>query len=319
MIVAGFDEAGYGPKLGPLVVAGVAFEVEGARLGEAGDLWELLGPAVRRTARGDDGAVWVADSKAIKPRKGGLRNLELGVLAFRGPGGAPRTLAELLTALGDDPGACGAQAWFADLAGVELPAYCWSGEVASRAERLGEAGASAGVRFVGAEARVLDARRYNARIAATGNKATVLGETFADLLAALRAQTEGPLDVVADKHGGRRVYLRLLGRAFPLCPIDPLREGDQESVYRVRTPRGPVQVAFRQGGEEASLAVALASMHCKYLRELLMGRFNAWFRERLPELRPTAGYAVDAGRFLEEVRPALPDLGVSLDALVRAR
>lgn len=319
MIVAGFDEAGYGPKLGPLVVAGTAFEVDGATLGEPVDLWERLGPAVRRTARGDDAAVWVADSKAIKPRKNGLRNLELGVLAFRGPGQAPATLHELMVALGDDPGACGAQAWFTDLPEVGLPAYSWSGEVASRAQRLAEAGGASGVRFVGAEARVLDARRYNARIAATGNKAAVLGETFVDLLAALRAQTEGPLDVVADKHGGRRVYLRLLGRAFPMCPIDPLVEGNEESVYRVRTPRGPVQIAFRQGGEEASLAVALASMHCKYLREILMGRFNAWFQERLPDLRPTAGYAVDAGRFLEDVRAELPKLGVSLDVLVRSR
>ncbi len=322
MIVAGFDEAGYGPKLGPLVVAGTAFEVDADPSDApdaALDLWERLAPAVRRTAKGDAAKVWVADSKAIKPRKDGLKQLELGVLAFRGVGGVPATVADLLAALGDDPHACRDQLWFHDLEQVTLPAYGWAGEVAARAARIAEAGAAAGVRYLGAEVRVLDARRYNARIAATHNKSEVLGETFVDLLRALRLQTRGPLEVVADKHGGRSHYLRLLGRAFALCPIDPLVEGPDLSAYALRTPQGPLRVTFRQSAEEVSLPVALASMHCKYLREVLMGRFNAWFQERIPGVKPTAGYAQDAGRFLEEVRARLPGLGVSLDTLVRSR
>lgn len=319
MIVAGFDEAGYGPKLGPLVVAGVAFEVAGAAFGDEVDLWARLGPAVRRTAKEDPARVWVADSKEIKPRKDGLKQLELGVLAFRGPGGVPRTLPALLAALGEDPAGCGGVAWFDDLAAVTLPAHAWAGEVAARALRLHEAGARAGVRFLGAEARVLDAPRYNARVAATNNKATVLAETFVDLLQALRRKTTGPLEVVADKQGGRSDYLRLLGRAFAGSPIDCLAEGAAESVYLLKTRQGPLRVSFRMEGEKSSLAVALASMHCKYLRELFMARLNAWFLERCPGVRPTAGYAQDAGRFLAEVRPALPALGVSLDTLVRAR
>ncbi|MHC4591536.1 MAG: hypothetical protein ACYS8L_02445, partial [Planctomycetota bacterium] len=43
---AGIDEAGYGPRLGPLVVAGTAFALE--REPKEGILWETLRDAVSR-------------------------------------------------------------------------------------------------------------------------------------------------------------------------------------------------------------------------------------------------------------------------------
>ena len=42
-LVAGIDEAGYGPQLGPLVVAGTAFRIEVAPA--AGVLWDVLAEA----------------------------------------------------------------------------------------------------------------------------------------------------------------------------------------------------------------------------------------------------------------------------------
>jgi hypothetical protein len=42
-------------------------------------------------------------------------------------------------------------------------------------------------------------------------------------------------------------------------------------------------------------------MAAKYLRELAMQAFNAYWAERLPALRPTAGYPADARRFKEEI------------------
>jgi hypothetical protein len=317
MIVAGFDEAGYGPKLGPLTVACTAFEVEGAELGDEVDLWDLLGDAVRRTGKGDKSKVWVADSKAIKPRKDGLKNLEFGVLAFRES--QPKTLPELLLALGQSTAGYRNIPWYQDLDEVAVPAYGWAGEVATRAEKIRAASKKAGVRYLGAGVRVLDAAHYNERIEATQNKGKVLGETCVGLLRNLREQTRGPLVATFDKHGGRSRYLRLLGAALPMCKLDVLAEGPALSAYSAETPQGPVRAIFCTGGEEHSLPVALASMHCKYLRELFMDQFNAWFQEKMPGLKKTAGYAMDAKRFLQDIRGELPKWGVPLDTLVRTR
>ncbi len=317
MIFAGFDEAGYGPKLGPLTVAYSAFEVDGVGFDDRVDLWDLLGSAVRRTGREDKAKVWIADSKAIKPRKDGLKNLEFGVLGFRKA--PPKSLTALLEELGQETAGYGRLPWYQALEQVKVPAHAWAGEVATRYQRLSAACEGAGVRFVGAQVRVLDAAHYNRRIAATLNKGKVLGETCVDLLKGLRASTEGPLSITCDKHGGRSRYLPLVGAAFPMCSLDVDHEGAASSAYRVKTRRGPVRIEFCTGGEDHSLPVALASMHCKYLRELFMDQFNAWFQERMPGLKKTAGYAVDANRFLNEVGDSLPEWGVALDTLVRSR
>ena len=51
---------------------------------------------------------------------------------------------------------------------------------------------------------------------------------------------------------------------------------------------------------ETSLATACASLAAKSIRELAMHGFNKYWRTLQPDLRPTAGYNMDAGRFLED-------------------
>ncbi len=124
---------------------------------------------------------------------------------------------------------------------------------------------------------------------------------------------------MVDRQGGRTTYARLLGQAFPNAPIETDLETPEVSRYRVRTRRGVVRATFRVEAEQASLPVALASMTCKYVREVLMDRLNAWFCARVDGLAPTAGYATDANRFLAEVGPQLGRLGVRAGDLVRCR
>lgn len=324
LIFAGLDEAGYGPRLGPLVVSCTAFAVDERRWGASPDLWQALAGAVKHEAGGDPAQVWVADSKQIKPRKDGVRLLELGVLSFLSSvenGAVPTALPQLLAQVGIDPARIGAsRPWYGGLAGQRLPSMAWPGEVVTRAARLREAGALAGASFLGAAARVLSEDQFNARVRETENKAAVLGEATVELLRALRSGWPGPpLSIVVDKHGGRDRYARLLGRAFPLCPIDPEAEGAELSAYRVGTPLGPVRVVFRPEAELHALPVALSSMLAKYLRELFMAQLNGWFQARVPKLKPTAGYAEDADRFLTDLEPELPRLGLTREALVRAR
>ena len=79
-------------------------------------------------------------------------------------------------------------------------------------------------------------------------------------------------------------------------------------------------IHFREKGEAAFMPTALASMLCKYLRELCMHSFNAWWCNQIAGLRPTAGYYQDGSRlWLMDVEPHLGRLGVKRETLVRVR
>ena len=60
-------------------------------------------------------------------------------------------------------------------------------------------------------------------------------------------------------------------------------------------------------------------MTAKYIRELYMEAFNAYWLGRMEGLRPTAGYAKDARRFLQDIASLIEDGRVDLTALIRDR
>jgi hypothetical protein len=60
-------------------------------------------------------------------------------------------------------------------------------------------------------------------------------------------------------------------------------------------------------------------MVSKYLRELFMGEFNAFWQRHVPGLKPTAGYPGDANRFFDAIRPKVSELGLSDSMVWRAR
>ncbi|MGC4004140.1 MAG: hypothetical protein QM811_13880 [Pirellulales bacterium] len=64
---------------------------------------------------------------------------------------------------------------------------------------------------------------------------------------------------------------------------------------------------------------AAASMTAKYLREVAMHSFNRFWRAKSPELKPTCGYAVDAGRFLNDIAPLRRELNVPDEILIRCK
>jgi len=98
MVYAGIDEAGYGPRIGPLTVAMSAFRVPVAVSsaspdglhGAAPDLWRLLRAAVgkaKQAAGKRAPVIYVDDSKLLKgsnglKRRHPLDRLEQGVLSF---------------------------------------------------------------------------------------------------------------------------------------------------------------------------------------------------------------------------------------------
>ena len=99
------------------------------------------------------------------------------------------------------------------------------------------------------------------------------------------------------------------GREFPDEFIEVRDEGPRQSVYHFGPQERRVDVSFRVGAE-ACLPAALASMASKYLRELSMLAINDYWRRRVPQLRPTAGYPNDAKRFRAEIAEAVQGLDI---------
>ncbi len=113
--------------------------------------------------------------------------------------------------------------------------------------------------------------------------------------------------VVVDRQGGRAAYGGVLNRAFPDAIVTTIGESATNSSYELRgigeAEGRAMRVRFQTEAEASHFPVALASMTAKLVRELAMARFNRAWCERIAELKPTAGYALDGERWLNDVRP----------------
>lgn len=323
---AGIDEAGYGPRLGPLVVAGTAFVV-GERPAQDG-LWEVLGDAVARHAKGSDGRLVVNDSKKLYSPAVGLRRLEEGVLGFLQAGAASDAGRKGIRRAGDVLALLHVgrlsrptrSPWFQQAAGLALPLATNLSALESKASALREALQGGRMQAFSARAAVVFPPEFNHVVRRTRNKSFLLFQKCGLLLQELWNYA-GPQEshIVVDKHGARRRYRRLLLDVFPGCQCDVLSEEPDRSVYRIADGGRTLTLSFKENGEAYALPVALASMVAKYVRELYMLAFNRYWRERMDGLKPTAGYHGDAARFLRDIAPLLHAEQVDMSALVRRR
>jgi ribonuclease HII len=322
MIVAGIDEAGYGPVLGPLVVGAAAFDVPD----ELADvsMWKLLSGALSVKPSRKRGRVAIADSKKLYDGLGGqwgLEHLERGVLAMLHTRGlSPRTLSELVetVAPGTWPRA-GADDWHRDT--LELPRSIDAVSAALGGNAIAHAMSNCGVSLRGIRCQVVMPREFNRLIDAVDNKSVVLFDVAARLLAWLWEQTtpDKSVRVVVDHQGGRTRYLPALQRVFEGCSFKVLDESERLSAYEMLCGQRRAEFHFLVRAEDAHLPVALASMTCKYLRELFMTAFNRYWATMVPGIKPTAGYYGDGQRFYREILPAAERLGVAAQALYRNR
>ena len=316
----GTDEAGYGPNLGPLVISATLWHTpDGVR---EDDLYTALAGVVSRHGDPDSAVarVPIADSKSLYKSSGTLQALECGVLtALRAIGRQPANWREAwaqaaphsLAALDRDP-------WYADFE-LKLPLHHDSASLERLADLFLQELRDADVQLVNVRSVIVSPEQFNGELDRWGNKATVLSTLTLDLIKAILPAEDGQsVFVSCDKHGGRQRYAELLQAAFPDYLVEIYGECRSHSLYRWGPATRRFECRFLEKAERL-LPVALASMVSKYLRELAMLAFNAFWRQHLPGLRPTAGYPEDARRFREQIAACQQRLGIADRVLWRNR
>ncbi|MCC8181190.1 MAG: hypothetical protein LIP23_09815 [Planctomycetes bacterium] len=313
MILAGIDEAGLGPNVGPLATACAALLTPDDW--QPATPWQRLAAAFIKPESKGEACLTIADSKVIY-RAGGIAALELAVGAFtRLAYGSSKTRVR------HHPRTGSVHPCYTRKLRV-LPAFCRQADLIAVTERLAEALRSAEADPVHLEAALTYEPALNSRfddglnknqalLLETGNHLQRLAERFPDK----------PILAVIDKQGGRNQYLPFLSALFPGRWIDTLEEGAAESRYRIRRAAGAdINLIFAAKADRDSFATALASMAAKYARECAMAELNAWFSQAMPDVAPTAGYPTDARRWRVAVEAAAADLNsLRLELLWRNR
>ena len=320
-LLVGIDEAGYGPQLGPLVVAATYWSIS-PELAER-NLWKVLKQVVVNAAEEQvdyaGSRLPVADSKVVYDRHSGLHTLERTVLAFgQASGTAQATVVAWLTSIGAEAPGASSLPWYQEIE-RELPIDPHRSACTGIAERLRRAMAEAGLECRKLRAAVVPEDSFNQRLRATRNKSSLVVE---QVLHHMRCISELPHDgdvyFRIDRLGGRANYREILQEAFPERHLYELMVTPERSRYRL-SAENDWDVEFVVDADRDHLPVALASMVAKYTRELMMLAFNNWWRRHSPDLKPTAGYYGDAARFLRDIRPLLPSIGLTPSQFARMR
>jgi hypothetical protein len=338
-VVAGVDEAGLGPLLGPLAIGYSVFRPPAPGLSLASVLENVIASAPARIERKSgkkkdatvDPRLLVADSKIVFERnpkgEARLETVALAFLALAAPSRcAPESGHAFLSAIPADLRSsvdATIEPWCAHLPG-RLPMRAEPAEIARHVVAIAAEMSTRAIAILDAGVRWVTPGDLNASFERTENKSRSHWELSAPILKRIyRDHGREGVDVLVDRHGGRMRYGALLEETFPGAHVARLFEERTVSEYSVASVEGGekmrMRIAFAERAEGASLAVALASCLAKYARELSMRAFNDYFGSLQPGLKPTAGYFSDGWRWLEEAQPAIERSGLHRSRLVRAR
>jgi len=312
--LAGVDEAGLGPILGPLVVAGVTM-----RGPEGIDPWQGLAGVISR-GRPAIGQIQVADSKKVKQGPHGMARLERTVLSFwtAWHGSLPTCTEELLEACGVDLGRLRRCPWYADLS-HRLPLHSSREDIELAAHLLRRTLAEVEIEILHMALRPVEVEEFNLLIERTDNKSVAHFHAYAEVISALLANMPDGSHLVADRCGGRSHYAQILRERCPDMTVQVIHERVDSSAYRLLKDGRALRLTFASRGEERAFPTALASCCAKYLRELLIYALNTWFCRQVPGLRRTAGYYVDGKRFLADIANFASDRDLPMRRLIRIR
>lgn len=315
----GTDEAGYGPNLGPLTITGTLWESAHPDT----DLYELLSPLVSAHAskKASRPTIQIADSKRVYSSSGSIQKLETSVLSllYSLTGKIPENWRQLVNSVcpQDSQDHLADQTWLLnqDLA---LPLKSGIPSIKYLGNDFRESSHSAGVKLIEMSCVPIFPPQFNFLIDQLENKATLLSIETLKIVRRLKDQTDDDLEIGCDKHGGRSRYGDLIAEHVTCAPVGIGDETLEMSDYCFREHHRDVTMRFQSKGE-SFLPTALASMVSKYVREVFMLLWNEYWCSRIPNLKPTKGYPVDARRFKSDIETLQTEMGIADDAIWRKR
>ena len=322
-LLIGTDEAGYGPNLGPLIVAASMWRVTEPRGKEStsasDDLYERLAGVIAPTS-GSRATLVVADSKQLYQSGDGLGALERGLFPLLSLLGAPpttwREAWRTMVPSGPWPWVASDDAADFDCA---TPRDFPRAQVAELATAVGTGLRAAGVELLAVRVAPVFPAEFNELVEQYGSKGELLSRRTLTLVRELLSEAPSePARIYCDKHGGRNRYSPVLQQLWPDPLIEVREESRAASRYAWGARRERVEIEFRAKGERF-LPTALASMAAKYLRELAMAAINSFWQAHVTDLKPTAGYPVDAKRFFADTAAARATLGFAQRRLWRVK
>ncbi|MGB7347972.1 MAG: hypothetical protein WBD20_27350 [Pirellulaceae bacterium] len=334
------DEAGYGPKLGPLVIGATDWQTEFSGPAITTETLTKQFAPLAQVYRVGDAKVLVNDSKAVyKPRS----NQSSSAGKLLDPLGNLHATVSVANRCCSD--SCNVSIkrfdqWLKVVAGSDwksIKATPWLADVQSSKflvdslidEAVGH-WKTAGAALQCFRGRVIPASQFNAACDGGMNKADLLSESTLGLVRDLldgkphnsvATASKHPTWVFCDRHGGRRYYAGVLQHVFPGSEVQVVSESKQQSVYRMQYSGQTALVHFTVKGD-SFIPVALSSIYAKYIRERMMESVNQFFLAHhtgKQPLQPTAGYPVDADRFLSEIESTMRKQSIAMDDLVRRR
>lgn len=315
-ILIGADEAGYGPNLGPLVIAASVWSIPLEMTTKT--FMEALAPVFRATSWTPNCShVSLGDSKQLYQPSTGLLTLETGLLTLLSHHhDLPQNLQSLVeqVQLADSNQDLGihsnaVQPWYSQLSAISLPAFQQVTEI-NRLSCLAKAALQdQAIELVGLQASIVTESQFNQLVDNLGSKGQLLSKVTLSLVMSLLSRFDLPVEVFCDRQGGRKNYLPVLMDTMPDEWFTQLHASNERSSYQNQTI--PARVFHFTVGGDNFAPTGLASMLAKYLRELTMESFNRYWQKTFPNIKFTAGYPLDAKRFRIEIQKACENLGLA--------
>ena len=289
------------------------------------DLYQLLDPLVvakpvRKKKGVADQTLLIADSKVVYRGKS-IQSLERAVLATLSlmHGSVATDLRSLTRQVAPLTPDCffENEFWLSET-NITLPLKNFPDQIAKTADAFLTQCEASGVSLCGIESVIVLPPDFNDSIEREGNKANVLSQRTLGVVAGFFEGCDGDVVIDCDKHGGRSNYGHLIQNCLTDQNVQVMLESANQSAYQWTTDRMNATIRFTAKGE-GQLAVALASMVSKYVREVYMVAWNAYWSNHQQDLKPTKGYPQDAKRFRLDIAQTQKRLGIRQEQYWRCR